>query len=96
MPKKNVGPTVPHILVGTASGQSMTSVSTCDLVIPQLPSNVPSTRHIIPGFQENLVGVGPLCDNNCTVKISKYAINIYSPTRNPIITDWSETDGSHL
>ena len=50
----------------------------------------------MPVFQENLVGVGPMCDVNCTVTFSKRAVNIYSPTVNPIITGWCETDGTCL
>ena len=34
VPKKNVDTKAPHIRVGTASGQLMISVSTCDLLIP--------------------------------------------------------------
>ena len=45
------------------------------------------------GFQENLVGVGPICDANCKVTCSKHAVSIYSPTGNPIIIGWHETDG---
>ena len=68
-PKKNVDPAAPHIRVGPASGQPMMSASTCDLVVPQLPSYFPTTFHVMPGFQENLVGVGPMCDANFTVTI---------------------------
>ena len=34
-------PTAPQTRVGTASGQPMTFESTCDILIPQLPSNFP-------------------------------------------------------
>ena len=85
-PKKNADPTAPHIRVGTSSGQPMTSACTCDIVIPQLPSDFPTTGHVMPGFQENLVGVVRMCDDNCKVTFSKHAVNIYSSTGNPIIT----------
>ena len=48
------------------------------------------------GPQENIVGVGPMCDVNCTVTLSKYAVHIYSPNGTPIITGWREPDGPHL
>ena len=66
-PKKNMDPTESHIQVGTASGQPMTSAGTFDLVIPQLPSDLPITGHVMPGFQDNLVCVGTMGDANCTV-----------------------------
>ena len=84
-------PTVPHTQVGTASGQPMTYEGTCDIVIPQLPSDFPTTGHVIPGFQYNLVGVVPLCDSDFTVTLSKHTVTIYSPTGTPIITVWHET-----
>ena len=69
----------------------MTSASTCDMAIPQLPSEIPNTGHVVPGFQDNLVGVGPMCDANCTVTFKKHAVNIYSPTGTIFITGWRET-----
>ena len=89
-------PTAPHIRVGAASGQPMTSTGTCELVLPQLPSNFPTTVHIMPVFQENLVGVGSMCDSNCTVKFSKYAVNSYNTNGTPLITGWREPDGPRL
>ena len=74
----------------------MTSTSTYDISISQLPSEFPTTGHVMPGFQENLVGVGPMCDANCTVKFTKHIVNIYSPTGTTIIIGWRETTGPRL
>ena len=79
-------PTATHIRIGTASVQPMISAGTFDLMIPQIPSDLPTTGHVIPGFQYNLIGVGPMCDANCTVTFSKHAVNIYSHTGTSIIT----------
>ena len=68
----------------------------CDLVITDIPSEFPTTGHVIPGFQENFVGVGNMCDANCTVTFTKHAVNIYIPTGKPIITGWRETNGPCL
>ena len=95
-PKNNVDSTAPLILVGTASGQPMTSASTCGLAIPQLPSEFPTTGHVMSGFQDNLVVVGPMCDANFTVTFTNHAVNIYSPNGTPIITGWRETTGPRL
>ena len=75
--------------VGTTSGQPMTSTSTCDLAITQLPSDFPANGHVMPG----LVGVGPTCDAKCTVTFKNRALNTYSTTDAPIIAGWHETTG---
>ena len=74
----------------------MTSAVTCDLVMPQLSSDFPTTGNIMPGFQDNLVGMVPMCDADCTVTFSKHTVTIYSQTGTPIIIDWRETDGPRL
>ena len=89
-------PTAPHIRVGAASGQPMTSTGTCELVLPQIPSDFPNAGHGMPGSQENLVSVVAMCDTTCTVILSKHAVNIYSPNGNPLSTGWSEPDGPRL
>ena len=71
----------------------MESAVTCDLVTPQIPSDLLTTGHVMPGFQYNLVGVSPMCGANFTGTFSKHAVNIYSPTVTPLITGWRETDG---
>ena len=46
------------------------------------------------GFQDNLVGVGLICEANCTVNFTKHAVNIYSLNGTPIFTGWHETTGT--
>ena len=46
----------------------------------------------MPGFQENIVVLGPMCDTNRTVTLSKHPVNIYSLNGNPLITGWREPD----
>ena len=50
----------------------------------------------MPGFQENLVGVGPMCDVDYKVTFNKHAVNIYSPTETPITTGWRKDDSPRL
>ena len=95
-PKNNVDSTAPLILVGTASGQPMTSASTCDLAITQLSSEFPTTVHVVQGLQDNLVSVGPMCDANFTGTFTKHAVNIYSTNGTPIVTGWHEITGPRL
>ena len=94
--KKNMDPTSPLIWVGTASGQPMTTSGICELVLHPLPSYFSTTGHAMPGFQDNLVGVGPMCNANCTVTFSNHVVNIYSPNGTPIITNWREPNGLRL
>ena len=47
----------PPINVGTTAGTRYTSTASCNLQLPTLPVQ---GGHIIPGFQHNLVGIGPL------------------------------------
>ena len=49
--KKNVDPTTPHIQVGTASVQLMTSAGTCEIFLPQLSSDFFTIVHFMTGFQ---------------------------------------------
>ena len=48
--KNNLYPTAPLIRVGTALGQPMTSASTCDISIPRIPSDFPTTVHVMSGL----------------------------------------------
>ena len=88
-PKKNVDTTAPLMQVGTTSGQPMTSTSTCDLAITQIPSDFTANGHVMPG----LVDVGPMCDAKCTVTFKNHTFNTYSTTGAPIIAGWRETTG---
>ena len=69
-------PTTTHIQVGTASGQPMPSESTCDILIPWILYNSPTTGHVVPVFQENLVGVVPMCDTDYKVTFTKHAFTL--------------------
>ena len=47
-------------------------------------------------FQENLVGMGPMCDAYYKVTFTKHAVTIKRFTGTPIIPDWHESDGPCL
>ena len=89
-PKHNMDPTARRIRVSTAPGQIINSESTCDNSIPWLPSNFITTCHVMPGFQENLVGMCTMWDAVYTVTLTKNEVTIYSPTGTPIITGCRE------
>ena len=78
-PNVKVREDAPPIQVGTAYGESQRSSSTCELAIPNLPADFPVSGHVIPVFQENLVGIGPICDADYSVTFTKDAFSMYSP-----------------
>ena len=65
-------------------------VTTAILSIPQLISEFPTTRYIMPSFTNTLVGVGPICDAYCTVVFTKKYVTVFSPKGNPILKGWRE------
>ena len=60
-----------RIRVGAANGQVAISTSKARLPIPQLDVDFPTTGYIMPTFTNTLIGVGPICDANCTVVLKK-------------------------
>ena len=75
-----IAPNVPYgqldttenkIRVGTANGQVEISTAKATLPIPQLSADFPATGYIMPTFTNTLIGVGHICDENCTVVFRK-------------------------
>ena len=95
-PKLSERGDAPPFRVGTASGESQGSSSTCYLAISNLPSDSPVSGHVIPGFQENLIGIGPICDADYSVTFTKDAVVIYSPKEHTVLTGWGEAEGPRL
>ena len=50
----------------------------------------------MPGFQENLIGIGPICDADYSVTFTKDAVSIYSPNGNRVLMGWREKEGPRL
>ena len=73
-PIVNIDLSAPKVKVGTATGKTQQSTGTGDLNLPRIPSRFPITGHIMPGFLHALIGVGPLCDANCTVTFTCEAV----------------------
>ena len=95
-PIVNVDLSAPKVKVGTATGQSQQSTGTGGLNLPQLPSGFPITGHIMPGFRHNLIGVGPLCDADCTVTFTRAAVILRDARGMPVLTGWRENSGPRL
>ena len=63
---------------------------TATLQIPQLDADFPTTGYIMPNFTNTLIGVGPICDTNCTVVFRKEDVTVMSLDGKPIIQGWRE------
>ena len=44
----------------------------------------------MPGFRHTLIGVGPLCDADCTVTFTSADVVVRDPHGNPLLTGWQE------
>ena len=95
-PLTNVDPAAPRIAVGTATGAPNLSSARADSLLTQLPPKAREGGHIMPSFKHNLMGLGPICDADCTVTFSKTTVTIFDPRGQPIGTGWREPKRSRL
>ena len=72
------------------NGQIARSVADTALSIPQASNNFPTLGHIMLFSKHTLIGVGPICDADCTVECSKHNATVLLPTGNPILTGWRD------
>ena len=92
----NIDRAAKKVTIGTATGQTQVSIGTGKLNLPKLPANFPVTGHIMPGFRHTLIGVGPLCDADCTFIFTSTAVVVRDPQGNPVLTVWREQSGPRL
>ena len=78
------------IKVGTANGQVAASAAKATLHIPQLAADFPTMGYIMPASTNTLIGVGLICDANCTVLFKKKDVTVLSPEGKPILQEWRE------
>ena len=86
----NIDRSAPKVTVGTATGKTQSSADTGELNTPKLPYDFPVTGHIMPGFKPTLIGVGPLCDEYCTVTFTRAAVIVRDSQGSPVLTGWRE------
>ena len=79
-----------NIRVGTANGQVANSTAMATLPIPQVKSYFPTKGYIMPAFTNTLIGVGTICDADCTVVFKKEDVTVLSPKGEPILQGWRE------
>ena len=92
----NIDCTAPKVTVGTATGQTQISTGTGELNLPKLPATFLVTGHIMPGFRLTLIGVGPLCDSDCTVTFTSAAVLVRDPHGNPVLKGCREQSDLRL
>ena len=84
-PVTHVDTTAPAVAVGTATGQRQKSVATAQHQIPDLPNAFPQTGHVMPGFQQTLIGIGPICNAGFTVTFSEDAVIVHDDAKRVIL-----------
>ena len=92
----NINHSSHKVTVGIATGQTRISAGTGELNLPKLPSDFPVTGYIMPGFKHTLIGVGPLCDADCTVTFTRAAVIVRDAQGSPVLTGWREQSGPRL
>ena len=50
----------------------------------------------MPGFQENLMGIGPIYDSDYKVTFTKDTVSIYNPKGHRILRGWQEKERPKL
>ena len=64
-----------------------------------MPKHLPAaacTGHIIPGFTNNLISLGKLCDNGCTATLDKHHLIVRDGAGHTILHGKRETAGARL
>ena len=92
-PIVNVNLSAQTVKVGTATGQKKKSTDAGYLNLPQLPSRFPITWHMMPGFHNTLIRVGPLFDADCTVTFTLEELIVQDKRGKPVLTGWRENTG---
>ena len=92
-PVVNIDRTAPNVTVCTATEKTQQSTGTGDLNLPHLPSGFPIKGHLMPGSRHSLLGVGPLCDSDCTVTFTCKAIIIQDKQGTEVLTGCCEATG---
>ena len=86
-PKVNIENNAQPIIVGADVGPPITSAITCEVVLSsELLSDFQIKGHVMKGFHENLVVIGPIYDAKYLVLFNDEAVTIISQTDTPVKT----------
>ena len=95
-PVVNIDRAAPKVTVGTATGQTKQYAGTGNLALPHLPSGFPIKGHLMSGFRHTLIGVGPLCDANCTVTFTRKKVILRDKQGTAVLTGWRKATRPRL
>lgn len=95
VPLTNINHAASPTTLWTATGHPITTSTTADLTLPGLPHAATRVR-IVPGFTNNLLSIGQLCDAGCTAALDRHKLTIYDPTGAPILHGHREPTGAQL
>ena len=82
----------PKTLVGTDTGQTQASSASFHLNL-ELPV---TDAHTMTGFQHSFLGIGKLCDEDCTVLFTKQSVQVCNPDGATILTGQHDPSGPRL
>ena len=82
----HVNTTAPAVALGTATGQRQKSIATAQHQIPDLPDVFLRTGHVMLGFQQTLIGIGPICDAGFTVTFSEDEVVVHDAAKHVILS----------
>ena len=86
-PQSEKNPSAPPIIVGISTGYIHKYTATCRTLPTHLPNHLRKV-HILPNFDNSLVGIGPFCYKYCKVLFNKDTIAVFDPDRETIFTRW--------
>ena len=76
-PLLSINDRAPPTTIRTATGEIQTSTGAAVLAIPTIPTLLARSGHIMPGFTNNLLSLGKLCDADCTATIDKHQLEVH-------------------
>ncbi len=92
----HIDPSAPRTNICTATGEQRSSSTFAQLAIPGIPTVAAWTGNIIPGFTNNLISLGKLCDTDCTAVLDKHSLRVHNKHRQCVLTGQRETEGPRL
>jgi hypothetical protein len=82
--------------IRTASRQAIASTATATLTNPAALPTQACTGHIMPGFMNNLLSLGKLCDAGCYAFINKHTLHVYNNADTLVLRGDREPTGARL
>ena len=95
-PVDNLNLAAPQIRVGTDSGGLAYSLASAQVALSQIPSYFTESFHVIADLNHYLMGLGSICDAECSVHFHKFTVKIYDSQGIPLIQVWQDKKIANL